>query len=182
MENQDSSTKLALAMHYVIWRCQDPTTLGATKLNKILFFADICSYLERGESITGVSYIKRQFGPVPNDKDLFSARNKLEQSKKIAVTKDLYYDLPQYQFVALEKPDISRLSPEEVSILDIITEEICQKHTASSISEKTHNIVWETAEIGEEIPLFAVFASRFGEITEKDIQWARSEVYRLHMA
>jgi hypothetical protein len=182
MENQDSSTKLEIVMHYIIWRCQDPTTLGAEKLNKVLFFSDICSYLELGKPITGISYIKRQFGPVPNEKDFFSARNNLEQNRKIAVTKDLYYKLPQYQFVALEKPDISSLSPEEVSILDIITEEICQKHTASSISEKTHNIIWEAAEIGEEIPLFAVFSSRFGEITEKDIQWAKSEIHRLHMA
>jgi hypothetical protein len=181
MESQDDRTKLESVMHYIIWRCQDPTMLGATKLNKILFYADVCSYLETGESITGVSYIKRQFGPVPNQRDFFSARDRLVQDKKIAVTKDLYHGLSQYQFVALKKPDISMLSSDEVSILDIMTEEICQRHPATSISEKTHNIIWEAAEIGEEIPLFAAFASRFGEITEEDVQWAKSEAKRLKM-
>ena len=31
--------RLAELLHYLIWRC-DPSKLGATKLNKILFFAD----------------------------------------------------------------------------------------------------------------------------------------------
>jgi hypothetical protein len=181
MEKQKEDKKLELVMHYIIWKCQDPTRLGATKLNKILWYADVHSYLESGKSITGTSYIKRQYGPAPNQSDFSSARSKLETDKKIAVTKDLYYGYPQYQFVALEKPDISMFSPDEISIIDLTIEEICYKHTASSISERTHGMAWDVAEIGEEIPLSAVFASRFGEITEEDIQWARSEAKRLNI-
>ena len=175
----DGNLKLTMLMHYIIWKCQDPTTLGATKLNKTLLYSDIFSYVERGKSITDVVYIKRQFGPVPNPKDFLQARDKLENDGKIAITKNLYHGMPQYQFVALQRPDISMFTPEEISIVDIVIEEMCQKHTASSMSELSHDIIWETAEIGEEIPLYTFFASRIGEINEKDIQWAKSQAKHL---
>ena len=33
---------------------------------------------------------------------------------------------------------------------------ICSRYTAKSISEKTHDIIWKLADIGEEIPYYAV--------------------------
>jgi hypothetical protein len=177
----DGNVKLEMLMHYIIWKCQDPTTLGATKLNKSLLYSDIFFYVEHGKSITDVVYIKRQFGPVPNPKDFLQARDKLEKEGKIAVTKNLYHGMPQYQFVALQRPDISMFTSDEISIVDIVVEEMCQKHTASSMSELSHDIIWEAAEIGEEIPLYTYFASRFGEINEEDIQWAKSRAKQLGM-
>ena len=178
---EKETTKLELVMHYIIWKCQDPTQLGATKLNKILWYSDMHHYMESGKSITNVTYIKRQHGPVPNKNDFNSARESLVRSKKIAVTKDLYHGYSQFLFVALEKPDISSLSPDEVSIIDTSVEEICKNYTASSISERTHGMLWELAEIGEEIPLYAAFSMRFGEITEEDMKWAKEEANRLNM-
>jgi len=177
----DGNVKLEMLMHYIIWKCKDPTTLGATKLNKSLLYSDIFSYIELGKSITEVSYIKRQFGPVPNPKDFLQAKEKLQNEGKIAITKNLYHGMPQHQFVALERPDISMFTPEEISIADIVIEEMCQKYTASSMSELSHDIIWEAAEIGEEIPLHAFFASRIGEINEGDIQWAKSQAKQLGM-
>ncbi len=52
-------------VHYVCWKCEDPSQLGATKLNKIAWFADVYAYRRDGVSMTGESYVKRQFGPVP---------------------------------------------------------------------------------------------------------------------
>src|SRR6266478_7523836 len=166
--DSDRNIKLEMLMHYIIWKCQDPTTLGATKLNKSLLYSDVFSYAERGKSITDVVYIKRQFGPIPNPKDFLQARYNLEKEGKIAITKNLYHGMPQHQFVALQRPDISIFAPEEISIVDIVIEEMCQKHTASSMSKLSHDIIWEAAEIGEEIPLYTYFASRFGEINEED--------------
>jgi hypothetical protein len=181
MVTQTENKKLESLIHYIIWRCQDPTTLGATKLNKVLWHSDVFAYIEHGKSITGVSYVKQVYGPIPNPKDFLLARGNLQESGKIAITKDLYYTREQTQFVALQRPDISEFSPEEISIVDIIIDEICNKHTAKDISMATHDIIWEAAEIGEEIPLYAVFAARFGNITEEDIQWGRYHAKRLGM-
>ena len=177
----DGNVKLERLMHYIIWKCQDPTTLGATKLNKTLFYSDIFAYVDLGKSITEVVYIKRQFGPVPHPKDFLQARDNLHKEGKIAITKDLYYGMAQFQFVALARPDISMFTPEEISIVDIVIEDMCQKHTASSLSTFSHDLIWEAAEIGEEIPLSAFFASRVGDINEADIQWAKARAKQLGM-
>ena len=38
------------------------------------------------------------------------------------------------------------------------------------ISEETHNEIWEIAAIGEEIPLYTIYAANLGEINEIDIE------------
>ena len=181
IHSDNRNMKLEMLMHYIIWKCQDPTTLGATKLNKSLLYSDIFSYVEYGKSITDVVYIKRQFGPVPNPKDFLQARNNLEKEGKIAITKNLYHGMPQYQFVALQRPDISIFAPEEISIVDIVIEKLCLKSTISLINELSYDIIWEAAEIGAEIPLYTYFASRIGEINEEDIRWAKSQAKQLGM-
>ena len=78
------------------------------------------------------------------------------------------------------KPDAAHLSfSEEISIVDLVIDKVCHEHMESSISKATHTIIWEAAEIGEEFPLHALFATRVGELTEDDIQWARAEAMRL---
>ena len=175
----ESHEPLAQLMHYIIWKCHDPIRLGATKLNKVLFYADSLAYVELGKPITGVPYIKRPFGPVPDPKTFLNARDTLRQAGKIAITQDLYYGKPQTQFVALERPDMAGFTPEEMSLVDGVIEAICANYTASAISALSHDRVWEAAEIGEEIPLATVFAARVGELTEADMQWAQAEARRL---
>jgi hypothetical protein len=175
----ESHEPLARLMHYIIWKCHDPTRLGATKLNKVLFYADYLAYVQWGKPITEVSYIKRQFGPVPQPKAFLHARDTLQREGKIAVTQDLYYGKPQTQFVALERPELAGFTPDEISLVDGVIEAICTSHTATSISALSHDLVWQAAEIGEEIPLATVFAGRVGELTETDMVWAQAEARRL---
>jgi hypothetical protein len=59
-------------------------------------------------------------------------------------------------------------------MIDDILEIICTEHTAQSISDTTHDKIWELAEIGEEIPYYTIFASKLGEINEDDIKWAKN--------
>lgn len=172
--------KLENLIHYIVWKCENPTKLGATKLNKILWYADAIAYLQTGESITGDSYKKRQFGPVPAH--VLAASEWLKDDGKIAITEDLYFNRPQKQFVALTQPNISDFRPEDISNIDGVIEKVCDKHTAASISELSHDIIWEAAEIGEEIPLYAVYASRMGEITKEDLVWANECAQRVSAA
>ena len=44
--------KLQAAVHYVCFRSPDPRSLGKTKLNKILYYADREAYLRTGRPIT----------------------------------------------------------------------------------------------------------------------------------
>ena len=67
-------------------------------------------------------------------------------------------------------------SAEEISIVAKNISVICKNHTARSISKKTHDRIWKLAQVGEEIPYYAVLASNLGEINEDDIGWALNEL------
>lgn len=169
-KNQDLR-KLAKLTHYICYQCHDPSVLGATKLNKILWYADLIAYLKTGKQITGERYVKQQFGPVP--KHILVVIEDLEEKKDLVIREVPFYGKQKREYIALTEPDISMFSPEEISIVDSVMDVVCHKHTASSISLASHDVIWKLAEIGEEVPMYAVLASELGEVTDKDIRWAQ---------
>jgi hypothetical protein len=150
--------------------------LGATKLNKIAWFADTLSYRLTGSSISGETYVKRQFGPVP--KNVLSALESLKNDGKI-VQREPKASFQPREFVSLVAPDPSAFSDQERSLLDAVIHEVCHNHTATSISGLTHDQIWDAAIIGEEIPMWAVLAASPGELTVEDFDWATGVVNRL---
>src|SRR5438128_11544173 len=60
-----NSEKFKTLVLYVIWRTGDVRDFGATKLNKVLWFSDARAFEALGESITGDTYVRQKFGPVP---------------------------------------------------------------------------------------------------------------------
>ena len=163
--------KLKALVHYICSKCPDRNLLGATKLNKILWYADALSLETRGEPITKETYIKRQFGPVP--KHILEIIKKLEGDDAIAVKNTPFHKYEKKEFVSLKPPDLSLFTAEEISLIDDVIGEICFNHTASSISLASHDRIWELAEIGDELPLETIFASDLNEVTEADVKWAR---------
>lgn len=164
-------------VHYVIWKCPDATTLGATKLNKILWFADAIHYLQTGHPITAMRYVKQQHGPVPQG--LMNTRARLEKDRAIAIAEGEFYGYPQTRFMALRRPNISGFTPDEISLIDDVIETIRDGHTATSISALTHDRVWEAADIGEEMPFQAIYPARDAELTEEDMEWATEQCEKL---
>jgi hypothetical protein len=169
--------KFEALAHYICYKCQDPTVLGSTKLNKILWYSDVIALQMRGETITGETYVKQQYGPVP--KHILETIKKLEKQKDIVVRQADYHGYPKRDFIAMTKPDFSMFSPEEISIVDDVLREVCYNHTATSISLATHDDIWKLADIGEEIPLETAFASSLGDISEDDVRWARRKLSKI---
>lgn len=170
--------KLKEALHYVIARCDDPARLGAIRLNKIMWFADCYAYRVNGASITADSYVKRRLGPTP--KNVLVAIRDLASEGKVAVREEaLPSNYVVRQFFPMKDPESETLSEQDREILDSHRRVICDHFSANEISNLTHDQVWDAAEIGEEIPLFATFASRPGEITEEVRNWASNAVQEL---
>ena len=169
--------KLDALVHYVCARCENPSKLGATKLNKVLWYSDVFAFAQEGKSITGAAYVKRKFGPVP--KNVRGARTRLEASGTIIERQVMNHGLQQVQFISLKPADVSMFTASQISLVDTVLEAICSNHTALSISNFSHDFIWESAEIGEEIPMAAAaFGGNFGEIDEEDMAWAKKEVDR----
>ena len=168
MYNEEKFKEL---VHYVCWKSEDPAKLGATKLNKVLWFSELNTFLRTGSSISGSKFVKRQFGPVP--KAILQILDRLQDEQKIVIRDSDYYGRSKRDFISIKRPNLNVFSSEEISLVDKMINVVCEKHTAASISSISHDSVWEMAEIGEEMPLYTVFAKR-GEVTEDDISWARS--------
>jgi hypothetical protein len=166
-----NTEKFRALVHYIIARC-DPSRLGATKLNKILWYVDTCSYRLHGESMTGEGYVKRAYGPVPVH--ILPTLDALKANGSILVNERTKGGLPMKEYVALEEPNTDLLSRAELELIDEISAAICHGHTAASISELTHDGVWAAANLGETIPMHAVLASTPGEITDEVLDWADS--------
>lgn len=157
--------------HYICWKAgDDPSSLGATKLNKALWFADSFAYRMNGRSITNSVYIKRQYGPVP--KRVLHVLTDLHNEGKIIIRESPHYNYIKRDFVPLKAAAASVFSEQELWIIDHVIDWVCHEHTATSISELSHDSVWKAAEEGEEIPLYAVLGAFDGEITDEDKEWA----------
>ena len=166
--------KFIAAIHYVCHKASDPSVLGSVKLNKVLWYSDVVNYMVSGHAITGETYVKRQHGPVP--KHVPGAIDELVRSGRIVRGKVDHYGFMKNEYVSLAEPDLSLFSPDEIARIDEAFEHVCLNHTARSVSEETHGVIWALAGMGEEMPYHTVFASTEGEIDEADLAWATKAI------
>lgn len=160
-------------IHYICQKCSGTGKLGSTKLNKVLWYCDVYSYIAYGTPITNEKYKKLQFGPVPAH--IMPVLNTLAAEGKLKIEKKPFYGYMKVEYTSLVDANIEAFTAVEISLIDDVITAICDGHTASSISALTHDHIWEAAEIGEEIPLSATLLSNLGEITEANIQWANAQ-------
>lgn len=163
--------KFKTLVHYVVSRCEDPSKLGSIKLNKVLWVSDLVSYVSTGTPITGERYFKQQFGPVAGS--MVGILNELEQEKKIVIREREAFGNPKTDYFALTDPSLGAFKAEEISIVEQAIELVCEQHTAMSISDASHDVIWQLAEIGEEIPYEAMLATRLDGVTKEDVKWAQ---------
>jgi|ERR1700733_5878693 len=170
---QFNSDKFGRALHYIVWKAGNRPGFGATKLNKVLWFADARVYVLHRGYMTGATYIREKHGPVP--KQLVPIRTALEKAGIIEV----WTDRGQTRFRTKTRPDMSIFSADEMKAIDFWIDEIDKEHTAASISEKTHDYGWDIAKMGEEIPLYAFLAERVRHPEGDELEWARKAAERL---
>jgi len=161
--------KFKSSTHYIISKCPDPKDLGATRLNKILWYADSYAYKATGNTITGSTYLRHQRGPVPSR--VLASLRQLKSEGKIEITDPIAPYQPRL-YESLAEPDTSVLSKVEKEYLDGFSKIICESYSANSISEASHDEIWESAMDGEEIPVEATLVSSSGDYNPKVQAWA----------
>ena len=127
----------------------DPS-YGATKLNKLLFFADFSAYRLFGRSMSGARYQKLDRGPAP--RELISVRERMvKDGLVVELTRDYFGNL-QKRLTPIDEPTIAALSGKEVALLDEIIRSY-REANASDTSEISHQFPgWKYALPGEDIP------------------------------
>lgn len=169
--------KFKSLVHYIIWKAGDKPGFGSTKLNKVLWFSDAKIFALTGKPITGAKYIREKYGPVPHQ--IKPIEKELVDEGQIKVWKEKYYDRMITRFKAIHPPLAKPFAENELQTVNYWITHIAVDHTASSISEESHDYAWEIAKEGEELPLYAFWATRFRESKGDELEWAKKEAKRL---
>lgn len=164
-----TNNKLAAAAHLVIARLP-PDSLGATKLNKILWFADCEHYRRHGRSLTGeTEYVRRDNGPCPLG--MPGTIEALKRSGQIAEALQPISNYVRREFTALAEPDVSAFTAEEVDILLSVALEIAPM-SARQASDMSHDALWEATYSGERMSV-AAGSIKVMQPSPEVVDWAR---------
>jgi len=102
---------------------QSGKALKKTKLAKLLYFADFAWYYKHLESMSGMSYRKIEFGPVPDS--YFSLVDDMEQKGELNVTqvaKDDFHMYELHETRSSVSTKLDSLSKEELTLIHSIWE------------------------------------------------------------
>lgn len=154
--------------HYIITRCE-PSRLGATRLNKVMWFADLEHYRRTGRTVSGqTSYEKRQFGPVPNG--ILPALDALRNERAIHWRHEPTPAGARREFVWLEPADITDFTADEIDVVNEALEWVCGR-SARTVSDMTHDALWDEVDLGAQIHIGAASVTP-GEVLPEDMEWA----------
>lgn len=171
-----SADRTKQVAHYIIAR-STPEKLGSTKLNKVMWFADIIAYRATGKTITGqTSYQKQKYGPVPNG-IVIAVRALINEG---AVTRR-EAPTPQgirHEFLWLQEPNIDIFSAAEIDIINQMIAAVCDNYSAVSISELSHDALWEETPMFEQIDIGAASVD-IRPMYGKYLDWADATIERL---
>lgn len=159
---------------YVARESEDDRKCGATKLNKILFYADFHAYRKLGQSISGERYQKLERGPAP--KRALPVIAEMESEGLCAWAERDYYGFPLRKLIPLREPDLSVFSAQELDVARSVISELWELN-ATEVSDLSHRFAgWQAAELGEEIPYETVFVDEARPLTTEELTWAEEVI------
>ena len=175
MKKATPEEKLKELIVYIATKCSSDENYGETKLNKILYYSDFLYFFKTYKPITGYKYVHLPRGPIPDDmKKLL----KKMQGRDIDIAIGKSGPYIQNKIIALREPDLSLFSPDMISHVDTVIDEVCNKRsfTANQLSELSHrNMGWLVTSNGEHIPYETVFVKdkKYQVATEWEINKAK---------
>jgi hypothetical protein len=142
--------KLRELVLYVADRLREDRAGGATKLNKVLYFADFAYIRRTGSSITGAVYQKLPQGPAPTR--LVPLRDALIAAGDAELVTESFLGYEQHRLVARRPADLSMFDPSEIACVDEVLTDL--RHlTAKQVSDLSHaEPGWAIVEPGDVIP------------------------------
>jgi hypothetical protein len=151
--------------------------LGGVQLRKALCIADAVHNCLYRQSLTGARYIKEKLGPVPDDT---AYRYLFDMSflGKIEICEEEVGHYTQSSFYDKVEPDYSVFDRSQIDIINYAAR-LVRKYYASELSFKTHDAVYDSINMREEIPLDAICAPVItGYDTEPFSEEERNDIRR----
>jgi hypothetical protein len=141
--------------------------LGRVQINKGLIMIDAFYHSYFKETLTGITYIKHWYGPVP-DYEAHAELYKMEFSK-IKVVKEKQGSAVKSAHYAMQDPDYSVLPTRAIEIIrDVALFIVWNK--AGKLSAITHDAVYENTPMGGVIPIESVYS-----LETDSVPWTKEE-------
>jgi len=122
----------------------------ATKLAKLMFYADFLHYREHTTSITGLAYAHAPQGPIPDRYERIRAD--VVENGTVEVQERCGRDWSGEVLVAQRRADSGVFSATELAVLRAVRERLAAK-TSKRLSEMSHaETAWTATEMGQRIP------------------------------
>jgi hypothetical protein len=156
---------------YIARRSENDPNFGKTKLIKLLAWSDFLAYGRLGESLTGATYQKREFGPAP--KQFPGALNLLRAMGRVRQVEEQTYSYTQDRVLAVDEADMGGFTADQIAVVDEVVRHF-EGWNNSDLSEESHRefVGWTMVDEGDEIPFHTVFLSP-APPTEADRQHAQ---------
>ncbi len=134
---------------YILERCAGKPNVGETVLYKLLYFSDFNYYELYEEHLTGATYRRLNYGPVPQH--LENALFHMTEEGQLQRVKTIYHGYSQMRYLPLVKADLSILKANEKEVIDKVIEQMSDWN-ATKISEYVHkDMPWLASDEGEVI-------------------------------
>lgn len=147
--------KLNNVLLYLLERCAGKPNVGETVLYKLLYFSDFNYYELYEEQLTGITYRKLPYGPVPQK--LETILKQMIDEGKLQVVNTTYHGYSQTRYLPLEKADLTQFKASEKEVIDHVIEQMSD-WSATVISNYSHkDMPWLASKEGENINYELVF-------------------------
>lgn len=111
--------------------------LYKTSLNKYLWFIDFENFKENVRSITGLRYVKQQYGPVIENKGYEEIINLLDDKFYKEETEDVYNNSTKVKIKSKKNYDMSIFTEEEMDVINAVIMKL-KDMKCSKISDESH--------------------------------------------
>ncbi len=132
------------AVLYFIKKCNN-SFLGATKLNKLVYYLDFLSYRDRKKSVTNDVYCSKQYGPVPKSIDFI--KKYLEKQNSIEIKKKKERE----EYISKKDSDLGVFDDYEKRLLMKICNEFLDYDTNKIVAQTHLEGPWFYSKNGSEI-------------------------------
>jgi Protein of unknown function (DUF4065) len=146
---------------------QDIPALTVRNVLKILWLADVCKYVDRGDSVSGATYVRGTYGPVPAE--LETLLQEEEQNHIIS---------PERRIIFSFASNDGLVSVTDTQYIDYWIQRIAYLPTCRDRISESLDFAWKIALIGEQIPLYAVLANRICTSEIEDVRATAFTPYR----
>ena len=160
---------------YISQQSEADPHFGAIKLNKILYYSDFRAFERFGLPLTGMRYVKRKLGPVPNA--LVHKRGELVEEGALRLDTLPKGPYEQNRTVALRAPVLDLFTADEIALVDEVIKEFWTQN-GTEVSNASHDLRWSVMQLNDPMPYELAFLSN-ERPTDRDHQRTEELAKRL---